>query len=49
MLGGITIWSSCAQMAEAAAAIVEDLRIVVGPPAQFLVLGAALVVVTLGY
>jgi hypothetical protein len=49
MVGGITIWSGYAQMADSAAANGEDVRIVVGPAALFLVWGAALAVATLGY
>jgi hypothetical protein len=49
MVGGITIWSVYGQMAETAAAVGEDVRIVVGPAALFLVWGAALAVATLGY
>jgi hypothetical protein len=49
MVGGITIWSVYAQMADAAVASAEDVRIVVGPAALFLVWGAALAVATLGY
>jgi hypothetical protein len=49
MVGGITIWSSYAQMAAAARASGQDIRIVVGPAALFLVWGAALAVATLGY
>jgi hypothetical protein len=49
MVGGITIWSVYAQMADAAVASGEDVRIVVGPAALFLVWGAALAVATLGY
>ena len=49
MVGGITILSGYAQMADAAAANGEDVRIVVGPAALFLVWGAALAVATLGY
>jgi hypothetical protein len=49
MVAGIGIWSSYAQMAEAVAASGQDMRIVVGPAALFLVWGAALAVATLGY
>ena len=49
MVGGITIWSSYAQMADAAVASGQDMGIVVGPAALFLVWGAALAVATLGY
>jgi hypothetical protein len=49
MVGGITIWSSYAQMADTAARLGEDVMIVVGPAALFLVWGAALAVATLGY
>ncbi len=49
MVGGIAIWSGWAQMANAAAAIGQDMGIVVGPTALFPVWGAALAVATLGY
>jgi len=49
MVGGITILSSYAQMAEAAAATGQDMVIVVGPAMLFAVWGAALAVATLGY
>ncbi|MGE5464124.1 MAG: hypothetical protein ACM3PS_12255 [Syntrophothermus sp.] len=49
MVGGITIWSSYSQMSDAAAASGQDIRIVVGPAALFLIWGAALAVGTMGY
>jgi hypothetical protein len=49
MVGGIAIWSSYAQMADAAVDSGQDMGIVVGPAALFLVWGAALAVATLGY
>jgi hypothetical protein len=49
MVGGISIWSGMAEMAENAAATGEDVGIAVGPAALFLVWGAALAVATLGY
>jgi hypothetical protein len=49
MVGGIAIWSSYAQMADAAVASGQDMGIVVGPAALFLIWGAALAVATLGY
>jgi hypothetical protein len=49
MVGGITIWSGMAQMADNAVASGEDMWIVVGPTLLFPVWGAALAVATLGY
>jgi hypothetical protein len=49
MVGGITIWSGYAQLADAAVASGEDLGIVVGPTLLFPVWGLALAVGTLGY
>jgi hypothetical protein len=49
IVGGITIWSGYAQMADAAVASGEDFWIVVGPTMLFPVWGAALAVATLGY
>jgi hypothetical protein len=49
MVGGITIWSGYAQMADAAAASGQEVWIVVGPTLLFPVWGVALAVATLGY
>jgi hypothetical protein len=49
MVGGITIWSGYAQMANAAVTIGDDMGIVVGPTLLFPVWGVALAVATLGY
>lgn len=49
IVGGITIWSGYAQMADAAAAIGEDVTIVVGPAALFPIWGVSIAVATLGY
>jgi hypothetical protein len=49
IVGGISIWSGMAQMADAAAASGQDMGIVVGPTALFPVWGVALAVATLGY
>jgi len=49
MVGGITILSGYAQMADEAVASGQDMWIVVGPTALFPVWGAALAVATLGY
>jgi hypothetical protein len=49
MVGGITILSGYAEMADAVAASGLDMEIVVGPAALFLIWGAALAVATLGY
>jgi hypothetical protein len=48
-VGGITILSGYAQMADAAAAAGQDMAIVVGPAALFPVWGVSLAVATLGY
>jgi hypothetical protein len=49
MVGGITLWSGYAQMADAAVASGEDLVIVVGPVFLLPVWAASLAVATLGY
>ncbi len=49
MVGGIAMWSGYAQMADAAAATGQDMRIVVGPVALFPVWAMSLAVATLGY
>ncbi len=49
MVGGITLWSGYAQMADAAAASGQDVWIVAGPTLLFPVWGAALAVAALGY
>jgi predicted small integral membrane protein len=49
MVGGITIWSAYAQMADAAAASGENIWIVVGPTFLFPVWAVSLAVATLGY
>ena len=49
MVGGISIWSGYAQLADAAAATGQDMSIVVGPTTLFPVWGAALAIATLGY
>jgi hypothetical protein len=49
MVGGITIWSAYAQMADAAAATGENIWIVVGPTFLFPVWAVSLAVATLGY
>jgi hypothetical protein len=49
IVGGITVWSSYAQMADAAASSGLAMGIVVGPVVLFPVWGAALAVATLGY
>jgi hypothetical protein len=49
MVGGITIWSDYAQMADAAAANGEDMGIFVGPVLLFPVWAVGLAVATLGY
>jgi hypothetical protein len=48
IVGGISIWSGCAQMADAAATG-ENIWIVVGPTLLFPVWGLALAVATIGY
>jgi hypothetical protein len=48
-VGGISIWSSCAPLADAAVASGQDLWVVVGPTWLFPIWGAALAVATLGY
>jgi hypothetical protein len=49
VVGGITIWSAYAQMADAAAATGENIWIVVGPTFLFPVWAVSLAVATLGY
>jgi hypothetical protein len=49
IVGGITIGSGYAQLADAAAATEQSMAIVVGPTLLFPVWGAALAVATLGY
>jgi hypothetical protein len=49
LVGGITVWSSYAQMAASAAASGQALWIVVGPVFLFPIWGASLAVATLGY
>jgi len=49
IVGGISIWSKYAQLANAAAASGEDMMIVVGPTLLFPVWGVALAIATLGY
>jgi hypothetical protein len=49
LVGGISIWSGYAQLADGAAATGQDLWIVVGPTLLFPVWGAALAMATLGY
>jgi hypothetical protein len=49
LVGGISIWSGYAQMADAAAASGEEMWSVVGPTLLFPVWGVALAVATLGY
>ena len=49
MVGGITIWSGYAQLADAAVTSGQDIGIVVGPTLLFPVWGVALAVATLGY
>jgi hypothetical protein len=49
MVGGITIGSSFAQMAEAAATIGQDVWIVAGPTLLFPLWAVSLAVATLGY
>jgi hypothetical protein len=49
MVGGITLWSGYAQLADAAAATGQDLGIVVGPALLLPIWGVALAVATLGY
>lgn len=48
-VGGVAILSGYGQLGDAAAASGQDVRIVVGPAALFLVWGVALAVATLGY
>lgn len=49
IVGGITIWSGYAQMADASVGSGQDIVIVVGPTVLFPVWGVALAVATLGY
>jgi hypothetical protein len=49
IVGGITVWSAYAQMADAAAGSGQNVQIVVGPVVLFPIWGAALAVATLGY
>ena len=49
MVGGISIWSGYAQMADAAVASGQDMGIVVGPTTLFPVWAVSLAVATLGY
>jgi hypothetical protein len=49
MVGGISIWSGYAQMADAAAASGQDMGIIVGPTLLFPIWGLALAVATLAY
>ncbi len=49
LVGGISIWSGYAQMADNAVASGQDVGIVVGPTLLFPAWGAALAVATLGY